>query len=42
MILTLQMRDTERREVEEQGQRAPEGLQFDMAIEGLGVGPSWG
>lgn len=42
MILTSQMRDTERREVEEQGPRAPEGLQFDMAVEGLGVSPSWG
>ena len=42
MILTAQMRDTERRELEEQGQRALGGLRFDMAVEGSGVGPSWG
>ena len=39
MIPTSQMRDTERRKVEEQGQRAHEGMWFDMAVEGLGVLP---
>ena len=42
MILTSQMRDTEHRKAEEQGQRAHKGLWFDMAVEGLGVGPAWG
>ena len=39
MIPTSQMRGTERRKVEQQGQRAHEGLWFDMAVEGLGVLP---